>query len=235
MKVIILAQGKGSRWNINLRGLTVPSEYKQLIPLQNGETLLSRTMRQLKELEAPYPTLIASYAAFGHLGTQVSELREPVGSIIQGIISLRHLWMNEKDILFILGDVVFSNIMLYTIVKHELPGIWFYGRHGENVVTGKAAKEIFALRVSGDSMIQEEFWSKLLELIADTSTPEKLKLWDFHNFLHLSRTGASFLYIKGDYTDDVDSLNDYKEFFSKLDKAVSKDDKDGSASPLLCS
>jgi len=224
MKVLILAQGTGSRWNINLRGLTVPSEYKQLIPYKSGETLLGRTIRQVKSHGIEYPIVIANCGDFVHLDAPIRELREPTGSIIHGILSLRNYWMTNEKIVFVLGDVVFSNIMLSLVVNQELDGISFYGRKGGNEVTGKEAKEIFALKVCGSVQVRENFYRHLMMLRDDTSAPNKLKLWDLYHWLKIERANAVFLTVDKDYTDDIDSPKHYELFWDKLEEAVVEDD-----------
>jgi len=222
-RAIITAQGKGSRWSSDRRdNIELPSINKQLLPL-GDETVISRTIRQLQERGVSDIWLIGDPGVFGWI-ERVGHytLREPAGSIIQGIISLRHLWMEEKDVLFVLGDVIFSNATMDVIVQHKQSSL--FGRTGANDVTGKAAKEIFAMRVVGNKDHSSKLYGKLILLNSHTSMPGNLKLWDlYHQIQEVGFMG--FVEVVGEYTDDVDSPEEYEQFFSKLEECVAEDDK----------
>lgn len=222
-KVFILAQGKGSRWYEDNVNSELPAQYKQLIPINEKETLVSRTIRQLGDVDWK---LIANYGKFKDAcdETKIHELREPAGSIVQGMLLLRNLWMTEDCFIFLLGDVVFSNNAIETILEHVGKGSFLFGRFGGNKVTGKECKEIFALKVCGNIVDRENFYRFLIGVVNYEASPETLKLWDLWHLWGQERDKAGFVIID-DYTDDIDSPAHYYEYFEKMKEAVDEDDK----------
>ena len=219
-KILVMAQGRGSRWGGKVAGFT----YKQLVSL-GEETIISRTFRQLKERDVPDPILVAKACDFEGVCARIIELKEPTFSILHGILSLRDEWMNEEEFVFVLGDVIFSNDALDRIFSDiKDVGITFYGRLGANKIVGKEAKEIFALRVLGGRTTVEEFYREILKLREEANSPQKLKLWSLYHHLNLRRTPFNFIDID-DYSDDLDSPKHYVRFFSKLVECVNADDE----------
>jgi len=223
-RAIIMAQGKGSRWTTSHRHhMDILATHKQLLPV-GDETVISRTIRQLKELGISDVWVIAGSDIFDQIGdVGCYSLREPTGSIIQGIIGIRHLWMNEPDVLFVLGDVLFSNAMMKTIATHKKSA--FFGREGGNVVTGKESKEIFALRLVGNADHSNKFYGKLIVLNTETSMPIKLKLWDLYHYLFSQGFMGLISLIANDYTDDTDTPEEYLRFFHLLQASAISDDE----------
>lgn len=222
-KVFILAQGKGSRWYEDNVNSELPAQYKQLIPINEKETIVSRTIRQLGDVDWK---LIANYGKFKDAcdETKIYELREPTGSIVQGILLLRDQWMTEDCFIFLLGDVVFSNDAIKTILEHIGKGSFLFGRLGRNKVTGKECKEIFALKVCGNIVDREDFYRFLIRVVNYEASPETLKLWDLYHLWEQERDKAGFVIID-DYTDDIDSPVHYYEFFEKMKEAADEDDR----------
>lgn len=226
-KIFVMAQGRGSRWKeVDKREpIELPSEYKQLIPLGDGRTLISRTLDQLERMKKFNALLVAKSVPFSFWGFDLLELREPTFSILHGILSLRHLWVNVSDIVFLLGDVAFSNEAFDIIFNEFKPlGITFYGKRGQNIYTGKPSKEIYALRVCGHREVSETFFREVLKLRDSSTRPQDLKLWDLYNHLDINGIEFNFTPIK-DYTDDIDSPEHYVKHFDKLLEAINRDDK----------
>ncbi len=164
MKIYILAQGQGSRWMVDdgrNMSIELPSEYKQLTPLGN-ETIITRTIRQVFEYD---PIVIASgdfVPYIKHLDVKFRSFREPTGCILEGICKTKNEWRGH-DVIFLLGDVIYSNKAIETIFgSANYTG--FFGRKSPNKVTGKKASEIFALRISSDEPDQNLLWQVIISI-----------------------------------------------------------------------
>lgn len=219
--IYILAQGVGSRWiTDSRRPIPLPSEYKQQIPI-NGESNLFRTIRMLDERGQSDYKVIARGEMFSP--SQLDKLINKVvtlqyaGTILEGIHQLlyrKHGNGDLKPVIFLLGDVIFSHACLDTILddKHFYT---LFGRNKSNKVTGKQASEIFALKAG------EMFWPLLLDqLHIQKNMAGSTKLWNLLN----GYFSGNFVEID-DYTDDIDSLEEYEQFFKKLEAAAREDDK----------
>ena len=211
MKIFLMCQGKGILWREESKiSEKLPSEVKHLM-LINGEHLVCRTLRQLKGNDV---TLVGLGDIFRKYCNHIFTLREPTGSLIDGIIRTSPRW-DENGILFLLGDVVYS----YYAISVILSGVYskspftLFGRLTGNLYTGKARKEIFALYIP--SMTDE--MCNLFEQIRQKSSAG---LWDLYN---VSKTIVPI----ADYTDDIDSPEEYIKFYSKLQDRVNWDDNFG--------
>lgn len=204
-----MAHGAGSRW----QGMDVP---KQLIPIGREKyPVVGRTMRQFP-LE-PLTHLVAPPEVYAYVSNYIYKpltFREP-GSLVRGI------WLCGRDcnfalqnVLFLLGDVIFSNKMVHTILTAEMDVPRLFGRIGANQVTGKEASELFALSVP-QQFVKDFFW-EIMRLWEDCAFKKQTcRLWDLHYEFHLDLTT-----LKGDYTDDIDSPQEYEQFYKKLNQAV---------------
>lgn len=195
MKIFILAQGEGKRWNEETT-IPVPCEYKQMLPIQGVPNIL----RTISMLDGRDYTLVARGEMLspkqheitnGHLLT----LQWAGNSILDGI---KQLLPVDDDVLFLLGDVIFSPRRLQQILSPK-GDLYVSGRLGKNRFTGKLAGEIFSLYV------QRDYQDKLLNLIHTTQRGSKL--W------HLD---LPFMGLERDWTDDIDSPEEYEQFYDKL-------------------
>jgi len=221
-QVIILAHGAGSRWENS--GTIYP--YKQLIPIggipnisrtiemcyQNGISHVYMIAPPVQEFYDVIPMNIPKGSKFSH-----QCIKEPFGSIIQGIMTLRHLWMGV-DTTFLLGDVIFSNRVLNASINKSKDGLVIYHRTGENKFTGKRVGEIFALSLSSSPTIQKLFHDTMLKLLEKRDA----KLWDLY-YQTLSHENVSRVEFSDCYTDDIDSPQEYEQFYSALEREAIKD------------
>jgi hypothetical protein len=230
MKIYILAQGKGSRWE----GENLPSEYKQLVPMGNGELLVHRTIRQIRETLGGYITVDVNLIAPGDFllyaineNIDFRSFREPIGCILEGICRTKKEWEGHR-IVFLLGDVVYSNYAIRHIVnaRHRLA---FFGRKSGNPITGKEAREIFALGFNDDKLVQYCIWDRMREIYFRQENKDA-KLWTFYDYLTNKKTwdsvvkGSAF-HVINDYTDDIDSPEEYNLFYEKLKELALADDE----------
>jgi len=212
MRIFVMAQGKGSRWD---RGRwyhdVLPCEYKQVLPITEDLNLITRTIRQFKFFD---PKIICKGEFYRYLpeGTEIESFREPTGPIMKGIWNLKHKWDNWNRILILLGDVAFSNDAVTTILDHN-SDLTLFGRLGENRVTGKEAREIFALTFAWNRYKQV---AKNMERLWKSGAN---KLWDYYE------TYNPYFVEIDDYTDDVDDLLAYQKFWPKMKEEIIKDDE----------
>jgi len=208
MKIFVMAQGEGSRWREHTY-VDLPSKFKQLTPL-GDETIITRTLRQIKS--CPDVTVIADgyFAAYMPQDVKLVYFRFP-GSLLFGIQQTIK-WMDDRNII-LLGDVVYSNSLIEKILSSE-EGYMIHGRKNGNPVTGKKARELFALVVS------HHFIPVLDQQINNCLVANKnAKLWDLY-------TRINTPLLVDDYTDDLDSPEEYLQFWSKLKEAALRDDNE---------
>lgn len=203
MKIFIMAQGKGSRWKENAR-FPVPCEIKQHVPIL-GTPLIQRTVNQVRGV--PSVSIVGKGEWFGNFHRNTMTLTEPTGSILNGIIKTSLCWFEDKDILFLLGDVVYSEYAISLILSnlYLTPPITLYGRLTGNLFTGKSAKEIFAVHIRPETSVFD---------ILDEGIRRKednAKLWDVYNITQKIVPVA-------DWTDDIDSPEEYNLFYKKIEE-----------------
>ena len=212
-RIFIMAQGHGSRWLRDARTtIESPCEYKQVLPITDDENLISRTIRQLDY--DPLIKVICAGEFYPYLpeGTEIESFREPIQPILHGIWNTKQEWESYDRVIIILGDVAFSNLAIIRILinRQELA---LFGRLGANPITGKEAGEIFALSIYPDKYME------VICRLKDLWQSGKQKIWDYYN-----EYGADFVEIN-DYTDDVDSLEAYVQFWPKMKEKILEDDE----------
>jgi hypothetical protein len=221
-----MSQGEGSRWRPDVRWthIDVPADVKQLIPLGN-ETILTRTLRQVSTYVPQIDTIVVMNKKYSHYlpsGTALMSLDEPTGFLLRGIW-IACEWSDDADrTIILLGDVVYSNDAIKKIFaeKHKAR-ISLFGRLFENPATGKEAKELFAL--SCKDADYDDLRGIILNILKDRGRPTA-RLWDLYGFFGAAGATNVFEFIN-DFTDDVDSIQEYALFFDKLEEAALKDDE----------
>ena len=228
MTYIIMAQGTGDRWDVTLHSTGQRLEpHKQLI-LAGDEPIIRRTVKQVMRFANEPPTVICwqdiadaipGVVAFGY--------REPVFSLLYGILRARGLW--EGRMTFLFGDVVYSNSAMKSIVEDQR-SIVIFGRLGPNKITGKVASELFGL--SFDESEYDLIEETMRCIIVDKDVPEKLwgvsyKLAGVKELETGERRAKNFerLLLIDDYTDDCDSPQEFNEFYKLLHEAAVEDDE----------
>jgi hypothetical protein len=222
--VLIYAQGKGSRWSEGTK-LSIPSEYKQLIPI-GQELLIQRTVRQFNQHNVTVFAKCNKFSCLFPENVNVYELKEPAGSIIDGICTTKKHWMIEGTSLILLGDVVFDNKVVRDLSDFNGENITFFGRMSENMFTGKQAKEIFAIALPEKR--KDDLFSLMVMFINTVGVERKhKKLWDLVRFITNSgETSYSFRdYSSTSYSDDIDSPDDWCAYGEMLVKLALEDDK----------
>jgi len=197
MKYIIMAAGAGTRWN---NYLGVP---KHLIEI-NGETLLARTTRLLKENNITDYVITCSdprYAQYGPTIPQTDhdcEIDRFEESVIDG------------PVCYLYGDVYYSEDAIKTIINESNGNILFFGSH----------QEIFAIKVENiDLFLQYKHKVKKLFL---SKVIDRCIGWEIYKTMHNMPWRG--IQIEDDYiritdeTDDIDYPTDYEYYKNKIEK-----------------
>lgn len=196
MKYVIMAAGAGTRWN-NYLGIP-----KHLIEI-NGETLLERTTRLLKENGVTDYIITCSdprYKKYGATTEQTNhdcEIDRFEESLIDG------------PICYLYGDVYYTDNAIKTIVFQEPKDILFFGHEWE----------IFAVKIKNiDLFLQHKHRVKQLYMSQQIN---RCIGWEIYRSLHnipFDQHQITERYIKIlDGTDDIDYPCDYEEFKKKME------------------
>lgn len=203
-----------------------PAEYKHLILVANNQPIIRRTVLQLKLYEEAANIIVVapnSFRAYIPIDIKVIQLEESTDSVLERIWEcLKFVYPDSHTpVTFILGDVIFSHAMMKDIMQNNAY-IKFYGRAGENMVTGKKVGEIFALDLKAKG--QRDF---ILQLIARMirrgyAGDYSKTLWGLYRKTIFSYD--PFYELPGDYTDDIDSIEEYIQFGEQLINATNLED-----------
>jgi len=116
MKYIIMADGKGTRWN-NYQN--IPKHFIEI----NGETLLARTVRLLKEKDPGCQVFITSHDP--RYDIDGATRYEPKNNVLEIDRFTRELI--EDDVCFLYGDTYYSDDAMEKIVNMEAENLLFFG------------------------------------------------------------------------------------------------------------
>jgi len=208
---IIMCQGNQQRIGHLLDGP------KQLIKVVDQETIFERTVRLVRaagvsRVVAVIHPLPQWPPVCARAGVETYVQPDPGGSVVGAIMNLREFWGDRTIIL--LGDVIFSVAAIRAIVASS--GAVFFGRRGKNPVTGKRFGELFGLAFSEPDRAR---------LILETSSAagwshhQDTKLWGLLEKVH---PGWPLIEIS-DYTDDMDTHDDYTKRLPVIRAAAAKD------------
>ena len=194
MKYIIMCSGKGTRWN-NYLGIP-----KHLIEI-NGETLLGRTTRLLKENNIDY--IITSsderYKQYGYIIPQSFNDCE-----------IDRFEPTKEPVCYLYGDVYYSEDAIKTIINTPVKDIMFFGSNDE----------IFSVKVQ-DLNLFNHHKAKVKQLFLKGRINRCIG-WEIYRSLNRivfeeHKIKKRYTYILDD-TDDIDYPQDYEEFVKKLTK-----------------
>lgn len=137
MKYVIMANGKGTRWN-NYGGIP-----KHLIEIE-GESLLSRIARQIKEREPSAQIIISSSDArcVAQGATRIAPLRNELE------IDRFAPEFVDDQVCFLYGDTFYSEEAFDVIVQTQTEGILFFGNTKSIVAVKSANKKDFLEHLS---------------------------------------------------------------------------------------
>lgn len=222
--VIVMAQGEGSRWDLQRYRLPhVPFKHLALI---GNETLIGRTARMLRERRVGR-VIVVGYEEF-RASIEPSELfiQKSTGPLLDGIVATHEFWKTDR-VIFLLGDVLFSHAAMQTILDDESQ-IMFFGRTGPNKITGKQAPELFGFnmrRLTFPSVTHHCHWMNA----RGRKIRYPPKLWALNRMMggleHYEPLVSIELITEiNDYTDDLDSPEEYKHFWPQMVLEALKED-----------
>ena len=197
MIYVIMSAGQGKRWN-NYMG--VP---KHLIEI-NGETLLGRTTRLLKENGIDNYYITGNDARYSQYGTLIEQTKNDCEidryeeSIVKG------------EVCYLYGDVYYTEEAMKTIIETNVDDVMFFG----------SEDEIFAVKVRDTNLffrhkqrVKNLFMSKRIDRSIGWEIYRSLNNIDFKEHRITKR------YVKIlDETDDIDYPEDYEKFIARRNK-----------------
>ena len=191
MKYIIMAAGEGKRWN---QYLGIP---KHLVEI-NGETLLARTTRLLKENGINDYIITGNderYSTYGNLINQSYKDCE-IDRFEESIV--------EDQVCYLYGDVYYSENAIKTIINTPAEDVLFFG----------SEYEIFAVKVNDTKLFFD-----CKHIVKDLFMNGKINRcigWEIYRCLQGIPYEEHIIterYVKIlDETDDIDLPEDYENF-----------------------
>jgi len=201
-KAIILAAGSGTRWG---NYLGVP---KQMIVIE-GEPLLVRTIRQIKERGIKDEEIAVSVPQKGYFGE--IGVDEIVGKSEMEIYKFLNVEDHFSDgTLLFWGDNYFTDEAMDIIFADKNP-FRFFGRAGGSQLTGKPYGEIFA--VKANKMI----FDKARELEAMSGELQRCATWELYRLICRFPLTQ---HIVGDYYTDINDWTDDFDYPADYDKWI---------------
>jgi len=188
MKYIIMCAGTGKRWNNHLG---VP---KHLVTI-NGETLLGRTTRLLKE------NGISDYIITG-----CNERYKKYGEVIEQTdndceIDRFEEYPTDDDICYLYGDVYYTEEAIKTILNTDADDIMFFG--------GKW--EIFAIKIKDKDLFYKH--KHIVKDLYKQGIIDRCIGWEVYRSLHCINFNEHIISERYteilDGTDDIDYPEDY--------------------------
>jgi len=193
LKYIIMCAGKGERWN---NYLGVP---KQLIEI-NGESLLERTTRLLKENGINDYVITNNDDSFNDYGKVIKQSYNDCEVD-------RFEETGDKEICYLYGDVYYTDEAMKTIVNTNTDGILFFG----------SEMEIFAIKIKN-----KELFFKHKNKVKDLYLKKEIDRcigWEVYKSLNdIPLDGYAIkdiFYLINDKTDDIDYPEDYERFIKE--------------------
>lgn len=136
MKYIIMADGKGTRWN-NYQDIP-----KHFIKVE-GETLLARTVRLLRSFDLNCQIIITSHDPRYEIEGAVRH--EPQNNVLEIDRFTRELI--EEDVCFLYGDTYYSKSAIQSIVGTKTEDLMFFGNERSIVAVKVKDAELFKYHV----------------------------------------------------------------------------------------
>ncbi|MGC2872198.1 NTP transferase domain-containing protein [Ihubacter sp. rT4E-8] len=137
MKYIIMADGKGTRWNLH-QG--IPKHFIKV----NGETLLERTVRLLRQYDPSCQVIITSHDPRYEVDGALRY--EPKNNVLE--IDRFTAELIENNVCFLYGDTYYSEISAKTIVETDAEDLLFFGNERSIVAVKVADAAIFSQHVN---------------------------------------------------------------------------------------
>lgn len=191
MKYIIMADGKGTRWN-NYRD--IPKHFIEI----DGETLLRRTVRLLREADPKCQVIITSHDPRYEVEGAVRY--EPKNNVLE--IDRFTTELIEDDVCFLYGDTYYAESAIRSIVETDTEDLLFFGNE----------KSIVAVKVK-DAELFSQHVNRVRELFLQGKIEKCIGWQVYQSFLGLSfdekKIAGKYIYME-DGTRDFNSPEDLK-------------------------
>lgn len=145
MKYIIMADGKGTRWN-NYQD--IPKHFIRV----GDETLLERTVRLLHEKDASAEVIITSHDSRYEVAGAVRY--EPKNNVLE--IDRFTEELIEDQVCFLYGDTYYSDNAIDMIVREKNEDLLFFGNESAIVAVKVADGKLFAYHVNRVRKLYQE-------------------------------------------------------------------------------
>ena len=137
MKYIIMADGKGTRWN-NYND--IPKHFAEV----RGEPIIVRTIRLLNEMDPGSSVIVTSHDE--RYDIPGSLRHEPINNVLE--IDRFTAELIEDDVCFLYGDTYYSESALHEIINKETQDMHFFGNSKSIVAVKVKDGELFRKHVS---------------------------------------------------------------------------------------
>lgn len=196
MKYIIMADGKGTRWN-NYKN--VP---KHLVDV-DGEILLARTVRLLKEYDPDSEVVITSHDE--RYEFEGATRYEPLNNVLE--IDRFTYELIEDNICFLYGDTYYTEDAIWKIVSTNTDDLLFFGNN----------KSIVAIKVKDSKLFKDN-----IDKVKDLYLKKRIngcKGWQvyqsYQNLEFDKKQIADKFIVLDDNTNDYNTPEDYEKYNSK--------------------
>lgn len=218
MRVVIIADGSGSRWGNHLG---IP---KHLIEV-DGEAIIHRSQRLFAAAGAEV-LVVASDERYATSYGRLVDARHDYGRWLDGdkFASSAHHWHERDRTIVVYGDVYFTEQAVQTITAPAAD--WtLYGRFGPSSITGSKHAEIFALTFHPNH--HSEMLAALTHVseLARGGTIDRCGGWELYRAMnglrgrqcrHRSPQPPLARHVAiDDWTEDFDSPSDYYAFTAR--------------------
>lgn len=190
MKYIIMADGKGTRWN-NFNN--IPKHFIEI----NGEKIIFRTVRLLNEMDPDCSVTVTSHDP--RYDIPGSTRHEPSNNILE--IDRFTEELLENDICFLYGDTYYSEDALRLIIGTEADSLMFFGN----------SRSIIAVKIK-DAAVFKKHFDRIRELFLSGKISRCVGWQIYESFtggdLESRHINGSFVTID-DSSRDFNSPDDY--------------------------
>ncbi len=193
MKYIIMADGKGSRWqNYN----EIPKHFAEV----DGEPIIVRTVRLLNEKDAESEVIITSHdERYDICGAR---RYEPLDNVLE--IDRFTEELIEDDICFLYGDTYYAEEAIDAIISEEVGDIHFFGTE----------KSIVAIKIKDGELFRNHV-HRVRELYLGNKIKKCIGWQVYQSFMKLPFEGKS---IRGKFTvlsDRTEDFNTPEEYIKR--------------------
>ena len=190
MKYIIMADGKGTRWN-NFNN--IPKHFIEI----NGEKIIFRTVRLLNEMDPDCSVTVTSHDP--RYDIPGSSRHEPSNNILE--IDRFTEELLEDNVCFLYGDTYYSEEALRLIIRTEAEPLMFFGN----------SRSISAVKIK-DAAVFKNHFDRIKELFLSGKISRCVGWQIYESFtggdLESKQINGSFITID-DSSRDFNSPDDY--------------------------